>query len=148
MNSSKKYIAIEADAKDWEEAIDLCGKALVEKNCVGKDFITACITREKSYPTGLPTVIPVAIPHAASDAVNTTSVCILKLKNPVKFNRMDDFNESIDAKLIFNLAIKGHSEHLDYLQKLIAFVMDEEKIKQCLTLSINEIPSYLEKNIS
>ena len=148
MDSSKKYIAIEADAKDWEEAISLCGNALVDKNCVGKDFITACVERERIYPTGLPTVIPVAIPHAASTDVKTTAVCILKLNHPVEFKRMDDSNETIEAKLIFNLAIKGHNEHLDYLQNLIAFVMDEEKIKKCLSLPIEEISNYLETYMS
>ena len=59
----------------------------------------------------------------------------MKLKNPVEFKRMDDSSESIRARLVFNLAIKGHNEHLDYLQNLIAFVMDEEKVKKCLSLS-------------
>lgn len=148
MDNSKKYVAIEADAQNWEEAIKFCGEALIANNCIGQGFVTACIEREKSFPTGLPTVIPVAIPHAASDEVNITSVCILKLKNPVEFKRMDDSSESIRARLVFNLAIKGHNEHLDYLQNLIAFVMDEEKVKQCLNLPLNEIPNYLENNMS
>jgi len=148
MNNSKKYVAIEADAQNWKEAIKFCGEALIANNCIGQGFVTACIEREKSFPTGLPTVIPVAIPHAASDEVNITSVCILKLKNPVEFKRMDDSSESIRARLVFNLAIKGHNEHLDYLQNLIAFVMDEEKVKKCLSLSLGEIPNYLENNMS
>lgn len=53
----------------------------------------------------------------------------IEVKNPVEFKRMDDSSESIRARLVFNLAIKGHNEHLDYLQNLIAFVMDEEKVK-------------------
>lgn len=141
---SKKYIAIKANAKDWEEAITICGNALIENECIGKGFITACIEREKNFPTGLPTLIPVAIPHAASDEVKVTSVCVLKLENPVTFNRMDDSTQEINARLIFNLAIKGSSEHIEFLQKLIAFVMDEEKVKKCLSLSIEDIPAYLE----
>lgn len=146
-NNQKKYIALEADAKDWEDALRICGAALIENNCIGAGFVEACITREKSFPTGLPTTIPVAIPHAASDEVYATSICVLKLKNPVTFKRMDDSAESVDASLVFNLAIKGHNAHLDFLQKLIAFVMDEEKIKQCLALPIEEIPQYLETSI-
>lgn len=146
-NNQKKYIALEADAQNWEEALKICGSALIENNCIGAGFVEACITREKDFPTGLPTTIPVAIPHAASDEVYDTSICVLKLKNPVSFKRMDDANESVDTKLIFNLAIKGHNNHLDFLQKLIAFVMDEEKIKDCLDLSIEDIPKYLEKHL-
>lgn len=147
MDSEKKYVAIEAEAKDWEEALTICGDALISKDCIGKGFVTACIKREKEFPTGLPTTIPVAIPHAASNEVKTTSVCVLKLKNPVTFNRMDDSSQTIEARIVFNLAIKGSSEHIDFLQKLIAFVMDEGKVTKCLDLSIKDIPAYLEETI-
>lgn len=147
MDGEKKYIAIEADAKDWEEALNLCGNALVDNNCIGQGFTIACIEREKEFPTGLPTTIPVAIPHAASDEVKITSVCVLKLKNPVMFSRMDDSTKTINARLIFNLAIKGSSEHIEFLQKLIEFVMDEEKVKKCLDLSIKDIPAYLKATL-
>ena len=72
--SIKKYIALTGDAENWEEALRICGKALVNKKYVGQDFIEACVNREKIFPTGLPTVIPVAIPHAASDEVYTLSL--------------------------------------------------------------------------
>lgn len=147
MDSGKKYVAIEAEAKDWEDALTICGDALISNECIGKDFVTACIKREKEFPTGLPTAIPVAIPHAASNEVKITSVCVLKLKNPVEFNRMDDSAQTIDAKIVFNLAIKGSNEHIEFLQKLIAFVMDEEKVKKCLELPVEDIPTYLEAAI-
>ena len=50
----------EADA---EEAIRLiCGRAM-ENACIEPEFITAILEREKEFPTGLPTAVPVAIPH-------------------------------------------------------------------------------------
>ncbi len=142
-----KYIAIEAEAENWEEALRICGNTLAGEKCIGQGFIEACVNREKKFPTGLPTVIPVAIPHAASDEVYKTSVCVLKLAKPVQFNRMDDNKQIIKAQLIFNLAVKGCNEHIDFLKKLIAFVMDEQQIKTCLELPIEQIPDYLESAV-
>lgn len=141
---NKKYIALAAEAENWEEALRICGKALIGRKYVGQGFIEACVSREKKFPTGLPTVIPVAIPHAASDEVYKTSVCVLKLIKPVRFNRMDDSKETVQARLIFNLAVREHNEHIDFLKKLIAFVMDEQQIKICLELPVEKIPDYLE----
>ncbi|WP_196591310.1 PTS sugar transporter subunit IIA [Pectinatus frisingensis] len=144
---NKRYIALKAEAGNWEEALRICGSALIEGKCVGKGFVEACVNREKAFPTGLPTIIPVAIPHAASDEVYKTSVCVLKLVKPIKFNRMDDNTKTIQAQLIFNLAVKEHTEHVDFLKKLIAFVMDEQQIKKCLSLPIEDIPDYLESTV-
>jgi hypothetical protein len=145
--SERAYIAIEGHARDWEEAIRFCGNELIRNAYVGQDFLNACIDREKKFPTGLPTSIPVAIPHAASDKVFRTAVCVMKLDESIRFQRMDEPSASVDVKLIFNLAIKGNDAHLDFLQKLIGFVMDENHLTKCVNLPIEEIPIYLENEI-
>ena len=43
----------------------------------------ACIEREKEYPTGLPSEVPVAIPHSKVEGIKDNCVCFLRLKNPV-----------------------------------------------------------------
>ena len=45
MDNSKKYIAIEADAQNWEEAIKLCGEALIANNCIGQGLHGSRIVR-------------------------------------------------------------------------------------------------------
>lgn len=148
MNEKERaFIAVEGHAENWEEALKLCGDELAKHDCIGWDFTEACIEREKKFPTGLPTVIPVAIPHAASDQVYKTSVCVLRLDRPIQFYRMDSSEESVEVKLVFNLAIKGRDAHLDFLQKLIGFVMDEQQLKKCMEMRIEDIPSYLESAI-
>lgn len=140
-----KYIAITGKAKNWEEAIRLCGKALAEKGYTNLEFIDACINREKEYPTGLPSSIPVAIPHEKSEGINESSICFLRLDEPVKFYRMDSSDEFIETNLIFNLAIKNAENHLILLQNLMRNVMDEEILSKCNELSIDEVPGFLEE---
>lgn len=142
-----KYIAIEGKAENKEEAIKLCGKALVAEGAVGKSFIENCIIRELEYPTGLPTDIPVAIPHCKDDSVIENSVCFLKLEKPVIFYRMDDDQEYIETDMIFNLAINGAGEHVDTLGNLMRFIGDSESIEVCYNLDIKDVPKYLEEKL-
>lgn len=139
-----KYVGIQGDAESWEDTIRLCGQALVEKGYVEQSFIDGCLEREKDYPTGLPSPVPVAIPHCKSEGINENSICLLRLNNPVKFYRLDDSEEYIKVALIFNLAIKNPEDHLEYLQKLMAFVMDEDKMKLMVEAPMEEALELLD----
>lgn len=141
------YIAIEGEATNWEEAIRLCGDALTANKKTNDSFKSACIEREKEYPTGLPSAIPVAIPHSMCDGIYESSVCFLRLSKPVEFKRMDNDEKVIQTRLIFNLAIKESGEHIQFLQKLMNFLMDEEAIKHCLELDIDQVKHYLKQNL-
>lgn len=142
-----KYIAIEGNAENKEEAIKLCGKALIKEGVIGESFIENCITRELEYPTGLPTEIPVAIPHCKDDSVIENSVCFLRLEKPVMFYRMDDDQEYIETDMIFNLAIADSGEHIDALGNLMRFIGDSKSIEVCRELDIKDIPKYLEEKL-
>ena len=142
-----KYIAIEWKANNREEAIKLCGQALLEKGFVGESFIENCISREYEYPTGLPTDIPVAIPHCKDDSVKDSCVCFLRLEEPVLFYRMDDEQEYIETDMIFNLAIAGSGEHIDALGNLMRFIGDSKDIEVCRDLDIKDIPKFLEEKL-
>ena len=89
MGHTNHYLAIEGEAKDWEEAIRLCGQAIADAGYADETFMNACIEREKEYPTGLPSEVPVAIPHSKVEGIKDNCVCFLRLKNPVTFYRMD-----------------------------------------------------------
>lgn len=142
-----KYLAIEGHADNWEQAIRLCGESLVATGNIGADFTEACITREKDYPTGLPSDIPVAIPHGASDNIHENTVCFLRTDTPVRFARMDDDEEVCDTQLIFNIAVKPGEDHLGFLQQFMELVQDADALHQCLDLPIGEIPAFLESKL-
>jgi len=145
---NSKTIGIQGEAKDWEGAIRLCGKALIENECVDQAFVDGCVGREKEYPTGLPSAIPVAIPHFQSPGIKENSICILRLNQPVIFYRMDSSDEYIETNLIFNLAIKGSDNHLEYLQKLIDFIMDEDKLRRCSEQPMEDVLQLIESDLA
>lgn len=147
MSSKNLYLAAEGSAENWEGAIRLCGKHLMECGNVDQDFVEGCIEREKEYPTGLPSDIPVAIPHCRCGSVKENSICFLRLDKPVQFKRMDDDEEYVETRLIFNLAIKAADDHLAFLQKLMGFVMNEDALIKCSELPLSEIPAFIEAEL-
>lgn len=142
-----KYLVIHGNAKSNEEAISMCGNALCEAGLVGKNFADKCKVREKDYPTGMPTEIPVAIPHCKDEGIIENSICFLKLDKPVVFRRMDDDNESVETDMIFNMAIRDPNEHLQALQSLMQFLNDADALKRCRELSDEEVVRYFEERI-
>lgn len=147
MSSKNVYIATEGSAKDWEEAIRICGTCMMERGSVSSSFTDSCIEREREYPTGLPAGIPVAIPHSKAEGIKENCICFLRLDRPVRFYRMDDSEEYVDTRLVFNLAIKGADDHLEFLQKLMQFVMDEGSLEKCSSMPLEDITKLLETKL-
>lgn len=145
--SKEKVIALEGRADDREEAIRLCGQALCRAGIAEDAFTEGCIRREREYPTGICTDIPVAIPHCRSDAILQSGVCYLRLEEPVEFGRMDDDEETVMTRSIFNLAITA-GDHLDFLQKMMSIVGDEEFVAELEQADIEDVPELLEERLA
>lgn len=145
--SKEKVIALEGRADDREEAIRLCGQALSRAGIAEDAFAEGCVRREREYPTGICTDIPVAIPHCRSDAILQSGVCYLRLEEPVEFGRMDDDEETVMTRSIFNLAITA-GDHLDFLQKMMSIVGDEEFVAELEQADIKDVPELLEKRLA
>ena len=142
-----RYLVIHGKADDCDQAIMMCASALCEKGIVDENFGRLCVERERSYPTGLPTEIPTAIPHVKADGIKENSICLLRLDEPVTFHRMDDEEETVETDMIFNLAIKDPNEHLQVLQNMMEFLNDEEALGKCRELPEAVLKEYLEEKI-
>lgn len=145
--SKEKVIALEGRAEDREEAIRLCGQALSRAGIAEDAFAEGCVRREREYPTGICTDVPVAIPHCKSDAILQSGVCYLRLEEPVEFGRMDDDEETVMTRSIFNLAITA-GDHLEFLQKMMSIVGDEEFVAELEQADIKDVPEMLEKRLA
>ena len=132
------FLVFNGSALDNNEAIDKCVEKLVENGITDNLFSKLCIEREKEYPTGLPTEIPVALPHAYYE---------MRLNSPVKFKRMDDNSESVDAKIVFNLAIKDSNKHIKTLQNLMGLFSDGDSLKKILAMNEDNLIKYLEEKV-
>lgn len=118
-----------ASAGGAEEVIRmLCGKAM-ENACIEQKFITAILEREKEYPTGLPTAVPVAIPHI-HDGCLRSFVSAAVLKDPVTFCSMGDPDETIETRIVFMFGITEPGYQTDVLKKFCTIFQDEEAMER------------------
>lgn len=130
----KHFLIIDGTAQTWEDAIHTCAGALKESGFVKDSFAQACIEREKVYPTGLGTEPGVAIPHTGAEHVNENAFCLLRLKEPVRFCRMDDPDEETDVYFVFNLAICDPEKQLNMLRAIMKLVQDGDYMAHLLEL--------------
>lgn len=119
------FVFLEKDASNYKEAIRLCAELLQEQGYVKDTFKKACLAREKKFPTGVPVVGGVAIPHADKTHVIKSCLCLLKLPRPVNFNRIDDPSETVAVSFVVCIAIDRSSNHSSVLTKLIRAFQDE-----------------------
>jgi galactitol PTS system EIIA component len=138
----KEIFVIEGDAASWEGAIKMTAGVLTENGYVKNSFLQGCIEREKIYPTGLPTKIPVALPHTGCAHVNKPGACLLRLNRPVSFNSMQDPEETVNVSFVFNIAIMDNSDQLSALRaitKLFQEFDDLDKVKEMPLSEIREL---------
>jgi PTS system galactitol-specific IIA component len=89
-------------------------------------WLEAVIKRESEFPTGLPTLIPVAIPHTDSVHVNADGVGFFKLKNPIEFGEMGSLDDKVQVKMILPLLITNPAEQVDLLMAVIGALQDAD----------------------
>ena len=70
----------------------------------------------------------VAIPHCDVVNVNKAAMCMGVLANPVDWHKMDEPDETCKVSVVCMLALTEAHAHLEMLQKVIAFVQDQELV--------------------
>lgn len=86
--------------KSSVEAIELMGNALFDRGFVEEGFVESVIEREKKFPTGLSTFIPIALPHTTPDFTKKEGFAIATLKEPVVFKDMGNPKHTLKVKII------------------------------------------------
>ena len=128
----------EGKAEDWVEAIRITAHVLEEHECVKESFFKGCVEREKIYPTGLPTTVPIALPHTEAVHVIKPGACLLRLSEPVKFKSMEDPEEEIAVDFVLNIAIADTKDQLSALGAVSRMFQDLDFLKQARNLPINK----------
>lgn len=133
-------------AKNREEVIRRLGKKLFDRGYVTKQFSSSVIEREKISGTGLPTDIPVAIPHTEKEYCIFPAIAFGKLVNPVEFKLIAKEKDTVLVKFIFLLALPEGYLHIHWLKRLIDFFQIPNTLKQLDELTNKEqIVKFLRK---
>ena len=129
----KKEILFDTSFTSKEEVFKAATEFLVAKGYVSEEFEAALNEREQDFPTGLPTVPPVAIPHTDGTFVKKDTILCILNKNEVAFNEMGGAEEDVVFPKVFFMLVLGEgATHLAQLQNLIEKIQGGELVEHSL----------------
>lgn len=122
---SEDLFFIDVHGETKEEVIRKMTGWIHEKREIPENFYDEIITREEASPTDFG--YKIALPHPKRPAGNTTFVCVAILDQPI-------FWSTKKVQIIMLVSIeKGSLKKIqDFYQKVIAFILDKEKINELL----------------
>ncbi len=109
------------EVSSWEESIKKAAQPLLEKDLIKEKYIESMIDTVNEHGSYIVVVPEIAMPHSKdSESVNKTSMSFLKLNKPVLYP------DEKEVKILFVLAAKDNSEHLELIADLSSILSDEE----------------------
>lgn len=127
---SKDLIALNIDSDNKEEAIKILADKLREKDLVKDGYCENVLRREENFPTGLPTIIPIALCHTEAEFVNASALTVGTLVNPIAFKEMGSPDKDVMAEIIFLLALNDPKDQVPWLMKMITVFKSKETLEQ------------------
>ena len=129
----EKMIELALVANTKETAIKALADKLKELDYVKDGYFENVIKREKDFPTGLPTVIPVAICHTEAQYVNQSALAVATLATPVGFREMGTPDRDVQAEIIFLLALNDPKDQVPWLKKMVTIFKSKEALQTIKT---------------
>ncbi|ASK66085.1 PTS fructose transporter subunit IIA [Brachybacterium avium] len=124
-------VGLEVD--DASAALRALSARLREIGAVTGSFEDAVLRREQKQPTGLPTLVPAAIPHTDPEHVITPGIAIAVPKHPVAFGAIGSSGErTIWAELVVMLVLDDAQSQQAALQTLVARLQEPESVRGML----------------
>lgn len=142
-----EVVVMNTDAASMEEAITLAGEEMHRRGLVSKKYAEKCIERERSFSTGLPLDIPVAIPHTDEQYVNRNCLCFQRLKAPVTFIEIGG-TDSLQCQLVINMGLVGAGSQVVMLSHMMELLQDSMFVDTCLHGEKEEIVNLVIDNLA
>lgn len=126
---TENMIEITDQQLNWEEAISLAAKPLLEQECIEERYIDAMINKVKDYGPFIHIGQGIALPHARpEDGVRKLGMSLLKVKQPVLL--LDQEKHAIH--LFICLAAIDNETHLKALASLTKILSNKDKLNELI----------------
>lgn len=147
INFRRHYVQHTPPGLSQDELIRKIAAPLIGDEMVAADFADHVITREQTFPTGLPVEpVGVAIPHTDHKHVRQNAISIGILPEAVLFEEMGGEPEPVPVRIIFMLALGESNKQLNVLGWIMDVIQDEQFMQQLLVMNDEEIyQSILDK---
>ncbi|WAA09364.1 PTS sugar transporter subunit IIA [Fervidibacillus albus] len=130
---SKEIVYLDDTFQNQEQLFEAIAKDLYEKGYVEVTYLKAISDREKTYPTGINTLVTgIAIPHTDSIHIKKQGIAFVRLAKPVMFKEMVT-NNPVQVHLLFFLLVKEKHQQVEVLSKLMALFSNEDFINKLLS---------------
>lgn len=127
--TSKDLMFPQITVADQEMLIKvLCEKA-VEKGFIEPQFCLDLLEREKKFPTGLDTPVPMAIPHVGTHC-RKSFLSLATLKKPIQFEMMDGSEGEFPVKIVIVFGIVDPAEQVEVLKKFSCLFQNREFLEK------------------
>ena len=130
---NKELILNELQARSPEEVLSALSDRLCEKGFVKASFKEAVIERERTFPTGLPSQIPVAIPHTDAEHNLHSALAMAVLKEPVLFHLMGSDEDTIPVRLVFMLTLSEPEAPANWIGRLTDLIRNRPLLESLIT---------------
>lgn len=141
---TEETVAVDVEAKDWEEAVRYGGKLLVDAGKTVDKYTEAMVNNVKNMGEYIVIAPGLAMPHARPEfGVNEIGMGLVKLKTPVRFGNSE--YDPVDI-LVFLCAV-DQTAHIGALSQLMQLIEDEDFLAQIRSgLAKKDILTYINKN--
>ena len=123
-----------------EEAIKALAAGLYALDYVREGYVENVIKREETFPTGLPTSIPIAICHTEAQYVKQSALAVGTLVTPIAFLEMGTPERTVNAEIVFLLALNDPKQQVPFLKKMASLFKDHAMLE---TIRDSKDPSKL-----
>jgi PTS system galactitol-specific IIA component len=113
-----------------EDAIRRLADGLYALDYVREGYVENVIKREETFPTGLPTSIPVAICHTEAQYVKQSALAVGTLVTPIAFLEMGTPERTVNAEIIFLLALNDPKQQVTWLRKMVTIFKDQATLRR------------------
>jgi len=132
---------------DYTQVLQHISQTLIEQKIVSPSHLAALQEREASFPTGIVFEdYAVAIPHCEATHALKPAIYLIRLVEPVAFNRADE-DELVDVSLVLGLVVTEPAEQLKLLKALFSRLQDKQFYEFLLNSSSDEIQQRFNQEI-
>jgi phosphotransferase system HPr (HPr) family protein len=109
----------------------------------------AVLAREKIYATGLPTEVPVGLPHTDVEHCLQPAIAVATLAQPVRWGMMGDPAQTVSVQTVFALSVVKPDEQVKTLTRLIDFCQVPENLQELRnTATVKQVAELLRARLA
>lgn len=140
---TSETIKLNVQAKDWEEAVRIGGKLLVEAGAAKEKYVDSMVESVKEIGPYIVILEGIAMPHARPEkGALKVGMSIITLKDAVEFGN----EENDPVKLVISFCAVDSESHLKALSQLMILLEDENAVDTIINSNdVDEVIEIIEK---